>query len=50
MLATKGREGEGEGREFREVGMQNGANLTKKVLLSNYDQMKAKSIMLTKVS
>jgi hypothetical protein len=48
MLVTRGREGEGEGRELREVGMgmsETGRdNKTKKILLSNYDQMKAKSI------
>ncbi len=48
MLVTRGREGEEEGRELREVGLdmsKAGTIKKKKIikLLSNYDQMKAKS-------
>jgi hypothetical protein len=46
----KGGGGGGEGVEGGGDGhKQNGDNKTKKILLSNYDQMKAKSITLTNV-
>jgi hypothetical protein len=48
MLVTRGREGEGQGMELSELGMDMSKNwgykTNEKILLSNYDQMKAKSI------
>jgi hypothetical protein len=52
MLVTRGVEGGGGGEGVEGGGnghKQNEGNTTKQILLSNYEQMKAKSITLTKV-